>query len=402
MPVVGDNAPSPVHAGNGATQTAEQAAAAFLSSAVLTTLNGSTAASHRQVSVAFLLGWQMAELYRPDQQRRSKPIDGRDLPGPRELTDLERNTLGFAQLAAGMHKLTPTVQASGSSLPNLADLKGDLADAAGDATERATKFRDFHVQLLTQLSAADSRLGKAYALGRALSDTCQKPTDVASARAELGHHHIETLRAWLDDLKTALPAHAGESVSSSLASWAAWAGEPHIQESADVRGILSHLREQGRLWRSLLSGEKAAIDMLGVDDYVSAATAVLRRTGKLAREFALRHFLLTFAVLGLFAGGLALMLVDKSGASSIVAGGSAIVASLGLGWKGIGGSLGKAVGNLERPLWGGAIDARVTSAITLLPGQAEKPTFRDQDSSEFPAAEQLPAAGVTTAAQSAS
>jgi uncharacterized protein (DUF697 family) len=383
---------------NGQSQTAEQAAAALLSNAVLTTLKGAGGAPDQQVSVAFLLGWQMAELYRPDQQRRTTPIDSSDLPGPNELTDLERNTLGFAQIAAGMKKLTPAVQASGSSLPNLADLKADLAHAGTDATQRAAELRKFHVQLLTQLSAADSRLGKAYALGRALADTCQKPIDAASARAELGHHRLETLRAWLDDLKTALPAHAGESVSSSLASWATWARQPGAQPDSDVRAILSHLREQGRLWRSLLSGEKAAVDMLGIDDYVTAATAVLRRTGKLARDFAVRHFILTFAVVGLFAGGIAVMLADKSGAASIVAGASGIVASLGLGWKGVGGSLGKAVGNLERPLWGGAIDARVTAAITLLPGQADKPTFRDRDPSEFPAAEPRPAGGLTTTA----
>jgi hypothetical protein len=395
MSALAGDVSSPVP-GNGTSASAEQVAAAVLSNAVLTTLKVPAGAPDQQVSVAFVLGWQMAELYRPDQQRRTTPTDTSDLPGPNELTDLERNALGFAQIAAGMKKLTPAVEASGSSLPSLDTLKEGLTNAGMDAATRAEELRTFHVELLTQLSAADSRLGKAYALGRALADTCQKPTDIASARAELGHHRLETLRAWLDDLKTALPPHAGQSVSSSLASWAAWAKQPDTQLGSDVRAILSHLREQGRLWSSLLSGEKAAVDMLGIDDYVTAATAVLRRSGKLARDFAVRHFLLTFAVVGLFAGGIAVMLIDKSGAASIVAGASGIVASLGLGWKGIGGSLGKAAGNLERPLWGGAIDAQVTAAITLLPGQAEKPTFRDRDPSEFPAAQPRPAGSLTT------
>jgi hypothetical protein len=68
----------------------------------------------------------------------------------------------------------------------------------------------------------------------------------------------------------------------------------------------------------------------------------------------------------LFLGGVALIVVGASSAS-VVAGLGGIIASVGLTWRGIGGSLGRLLGQLERPLWGAALDAAITDAITLTP-----------------------------------
>jgi hypothetical protein len=73
-----------------------------------------------------------------------------------------------------------------------------------------------------------------------------------------------------------------------------------------------------------------------------------------------------FAAL-LFVAGVALVVVGASSAS-VVAGLGGIIASVGLTWRGIGGSLGRLIGHLERPLWGAALDAAITDAITLTPG----------------------------------
>ncbi len=50
----------------------------------------------------------------------------------------------------------------------------------------------------------------------------------------------------------------------------------------------------------------------------------------------------------------------------VVAGAAAVLSSIGLTWKGIGGSLGKLAGKLEQPLFGGATDDAITATITLL------------------------------------
>ncbi len=124
----------------------------------------------------------------------------------------------------------------------------------------------FHIELLATLTGADFRLGKAYGLGRALADVTRNPPDGAS---ELARGRVAPLAAWLRDLSTVLPPHAGHVVASSLEEWGGWAVRPPgdaAQEAVDVE----QLQAQGRLWRSLISGEKRATQMLEISDYVAA------------------------------------------------------------------------------------------------------------------------------------
>lgn len=390
MSSIGSTSAPSGDSGNGGVQSPEQAAAAFLATAASTTLKTGSSTGDARVSAAFALGWQIAELYRPSVTRRAAPASQDDLPGLGELSESDHTRLGFSQLGAGLTKLSPTARAAGLTLPVIDELNKALATAVNPG-DRGDALRGFHVDLLTTLTAADVRVGKAYGLGRALADTCNKPADLGSLRLELGHYRVETLRAWLEDLETALPAHAGQTISGSLASWSAWAAG--LPDDFDARSVLRRLREQGRLWRSVLSGEKAATDMLQIDDYVLAATTMLRRTGKLARVFLFRHVLLASGVIALFGGGIALMFVDQSHTAAIVAGVSGVVASLGLSWKGIGGSLGKAFGKLEQPLWNASLDQRVTAAITLAPSEGTNANFRDQEPPEPTSTTQSPPPG---------
>jgi hypothetical protein len=66
------------------------------------------------------------------------------------------------------------------------------------------------------------------------------------------------LAAWIRELATAFPPHAVHAVAESLATWSRWAGGSPDPDEATRR----QLSAQGLLWRSLLSGEKHATDML--------------------------------------------------------------------------------------------------------------------------------------------
>ena len=87
----------------------------------------------------------------------------------------------------------------------------------------------------------------------------------------------------------------------------------------------------------------------------------------------------------LFVGGIALLLITPKHAGGTAAGLSAVLAALGLTWKGVGGTLGVLAGKLEAPLWGAELDGAVTDAVTLVPappqknrlGQMKKPPMRD-------------------------
>jgi hypothetical protein len=127
------------------------------------------------------------------------------------------------------------------------------------------------------------------------------------------------------------------------------------------------LRGQGKLWRALLSGEKLGTDMLETKNYLDAASGLLRRIRAVVLRSIVRFPFLSLLVVGLFAGGV-LLILSQGTKASIAAGLGGILASLGISWKAIGASVGKVVAKLEQPLWGAELDAAIVDAITLLPG----------------------------------
>jgi hypothetical protein len=317
-----------------------------------------------RVSAAFALGWQMADLYRPGRRLRHAPAAQDDLPGLSRLDESEILRLGADQLTAGLATLGGAIRQAGLEVPSLAALETTVAEG-GDADELRRRVMDLHVQLLLVLTAANFRLGKAYGLGRALADTCRSPVDIESVRAEFEHFRVATLQRWLDDLGSVFPPHAGHSVAGSLWHWSEWVhrGDAGRERESDV---LRLLRRQGELWRALLSGEKLGTDMLEIKNYLDAASGLLKRMRGVVVGAILRFPLMSLAIVGLFGGGIALILTEHTKAS-IAAGVGGIVASLGLSWKGLGAALGKVAARLEQPLWGAELDAAIVDAITLLP-----------------------------------
>jgi hypothetical protein len=316
------------------------------------------------VSAAFALGWQMAELYRPSSRRRTTKLDG-DLPGLSSLSDEQRAAILVAQVKAGLTKLAPSIAQSGlppvdlSALEAAVKKEGDVTLAA--AVEKA------HEDLLRTLTAANFRFGKAYGLGRALADTCRKPTNVTTFNEELEEHRIANLHGWLDDLSSAFPPHAAHSVASSLQRWVQWAAANEADAQANAgRDALGALRRQGELWRALLSAEKSGTGMLEIENYLDAARDLAHQMHIVLRGLIRRLPWLVGLAAALLLVGVGLLILG--GSSEIVAGAGSIVAAIGLTWKGIGGALGQLAGKLEQPLWGAVLDDSIANAITLLPG----------------------------------
>lgn len=233
---------------------------------------------------------------------------------------------------------------------------------------------NLHTDVLSTLTAADFKLGKAYGLGRALADTSRKPTDLKSLQSELRAERIATLRAWIADLTTALPAHAGHSANASLTQWTEWAAT-NAGAYADEERAIRLLRRQGERWRALLSGEKQGTDQLEIRDYVSAGFGLLKRFGSLTLRFFLPFLPLVIVIVTLFVVSV-VVLLDESNPSHVAAGIGGLLASATLTWKGVGGSLGKGVDRVERPLWEAELDAAIADAMTLVPSskRAEKYT----------------------------
>jgi hypothetical protein len=319
-----------------------------------------------RVSEAFALGWQMSEIYRPDAPEQAPPVQAGDLPDLSQLDAHDWDRIGLLQLQAGISKLSEAISLAGLVIPDAQDFADGLATLAGD--ERANALRQFHINLLATLTAADYRLGKAYSLGLALADATRFP---ANYHVELQSSRVSVLAAWIRELASAFPPHASRAVAHSIEQWSAWAANPPQSGEASEAQILPHLQPQGRLWRGLLSGEKRPVDTLQQVDYLTAGEESLKNAGALARRF-LRHYLWAcLGALALLIAGIVVILVAGN-AAGIVSGAVAILAGLGFGWKTIGTSLGSAAERVESPLWGAALDDVVYRRIT--PSQLTPPS----------------------------
>ena len=309
----------------------------------------------RSVLVAFSLGWQMAEVYRPDRRRASQPAAEDDLPGISQLSAAELQEMGLFQVEAGITKLRDSICDAGLDVPDAQHFAEEIRRLR-EPQKRRVAIRDFHVTLLSTLTAADFRLGKAYGLGRALADTTRLPPDW---RVELATHRVGTLAEWIRELASALPAHAAHPVAQSLEAWSAWAAS-QTGDGGDTRRKLS---AQGRLWRSLLSGEKRPTGVLETGDYLRAGEGMLRRTGALVAKFLSHYWWLVAIVIALLGLGVWLIVGPGSGIAAAL-GSVSIFSSLGLSWKGIGTSLGTAAARVEEPLWQAELDEVIYQRIT--------------------------------------
>ncbi len=356
-------------AANGSAGAPTDALVAFGESLVTASKAAPPATADPNVALAFSLGWQMAELYRsgdgPRPAARTSESDEQqpdDLPGLSSLDDPKRAEILIDQVQAALARLAAPLAGAGFAAIDLSGLRTPGTLPPPDAVLAV------HVEILGHLTAADFRLGKAYGLGRALADTCRKPTDDASLRRQLDRYRVANLLGWLDDLNSAFPPHAGHAVAASLRVWSEWAAGDRQPPLAE-QDALKLLRRQGELWRALLSGEKRGADMLDIDAWLDVADGFLHRLREAGFGALRRMWRLLALIVALFALGVVLMVVvDSSG--SIVAGAAALLSSVGLTWRGIGGSLGQLAGKLEQPLFGSATDDAVAASITLLPKDA--------------------------------
>jgi hypothetical protein len=336
---------------------------------------------------AFALGWQVSRLreHASTDSRIEPDPDGR-LPGLSSLSGPEQTALGIAQVEAATHLVEDRLRAAGVATPSTTDVRRAFRHGSGGDVR--TQVHVLHRRLLLTFTAADFRIGKAYGLGRTLADTCHSPRDLASLQHELQPYRLLNLQEWLADLHSAFPAHAARAVSLSLDQWRRWAEQPvfgrdPLDWSEHHEAVRRTLARQGHLWRALLSGEKAATDMLSPDDYLTAADGLLERTRVLVRSVLTRHPEITYGALFFVLLALFLLLFFD-GTGKILAGLAAAAAALGITWKGVGGALASVGAKLEQPLWGAELDYATAAAITRLPGEAPVVIDRAQETATLP------------------
>lgn len=324
-----------------------------------------TSEGEARVWAAVALGWQVAKLYHSPVRQ-----------GP--VTDPAQNGRlpGFSAFSATSHSKWLGEQITATAAQLVADPPQALADAltavrgrleAADRDRDATLGAVFtlHCRLLESLNVTDFRLGKAYGLGRALAETALVPVASGTDDAErefrelLGAGRLSTIKNWLVELKTLLPDHAAYAVSRGLDDWRDWAASPRTP--ADWRNAQTAMRVQGYLWRGLITGEKAAVDMLSLSGYLAAARQIARRA----------WWLILLTVGAAVAVVVAMFLLHSIPPTArLIAALAWLGGTLFAVLKASGALFGSAVKGAEGWLWQTELDESVAEAATRLPPPA--------------------------------
>jgi hypothetical protein len=318
---------------------------------------------------AVALGWRMADLYRnATKQSTRKPKLPSTLPSISRLTRGKRTEFGIAEVDAGLRRLG----LAGTDAPSTEELSKTFKNVEADGEDVKRAAYQLHLTILRECNATDRALGKAYELGRALADTCPGQIDRQSMAEQLNRYRLDELGRWLADLASRLPDHSSRAVRISMTRWkiAAKDGESSpLFAQEDIGTVHRALDRQVQIWRSLLTGEKQAKDMLGTDGYAQAVGFAVRDSRRLITGYLWRFapfVLLALALLGVGVWGL----LTSEDTSKVIASGAAVAGALGISWKGVATTFGRAVDEIEKPIWAASVDLVVADAITQAPASS--------------------------------
>jgi hypothetical protein len=328
--------------------------------------------AHSGICRAVALGWQVAQLFHSPVHRgpACDPERGDHLPGRSDFPGASQSTWLGEQIQSQLGLLLAEPP------PVLAEAMSDVlalltdADRGRDATLDAVFT--LHCRVLEALTVADFLLGKAYGLGRAIAETTMLPANAVTSdqrreqfRGMFDAGRLITINDWLADLKTLLPDHTAYAVSRGLHDWQHWVGQN--PDTGDWDGARPAIRVQGRVWRELLTGEKAARDTLGLSDYLAAAR---RGAGQVIRRFWWAIAAIAILAAGIIYAGSYLHpvpdLVRVAGSIAWLAGAAGLFA------RAASVVFGPGITRTESWLWQVELDGSVAAATTCLPPGVRK------------------------------
>ena len=240
-----------------------------------------------------------------------------------------------------------------ANLP-LGSAPGDVKTAVG---AKGATVMELHAGILTVLWSVASPLAKAYQLGHEMEQMCATPTAEPSTTVSNSVKTYDTeVHRLLTALASKLPANAAHATDNSLRLWSASLSAGGEERPED-------LLLQGRRWHDVLAGDVSGKDGLRLTDYVAAADSVAGKLGQTARQVVARFKVWLIVAFLVVAGGIVLIFVGTKGA---IAGITAVLATFGVTWKGIGNFFGRAVANSEEQLWDAEIDWAIAYRFTVL------------------------------------
>src|SRR5450756_222864 len=332
------------------------------------------------VCLAVGVGWRMAELY-----------NRKELPGPphrRAPDDLPGHLPGFGEMS-GHEKSCALAAHMGADLASLGcalGLEKDMPSAQPvlDALRVPGHRRDdvrtvvLHLYLEVRDLVAGSNVSAAlgFGLGRMLAYTVLLPTqghpEILAERFEA--HRLANAFGWLDDLDSRLPPRSAAAVRATLAEWERWIArlprspQGAIDAAAADAVAIRALREQGDIWRRLLTGEQQPDQLLDRQAYIGAATKLLVAGWHIGLRYLWKwswSILLAAAAVGAAVWTALAYAPDSTNRAATVVVSAA--GFLGISWLSVWATLGRALRQTESALWEAEVAAAIAKAATTTP-----------------------------------
>jgi hypothetical protein len=320
------------------------------------------------IAVSFDLGWSLTELHFSKLPQRGQILTKADaanweggLPELSDLPGVDRAYLIAKRIQEELSLLEPV-----KSLK--LDVNFDAVPVHLDNIQ--TAVFDLHLSVFREL-AAEPRFELAYRLGVALAHTVLSVRQPARSSfvEELGWGRVQTLLEWLDELKRFLPSRSAKVVSITLERWRDWSRDKP-PDYRDARATQA-LRQQGQVWRGLLSGELSPEDRLTPSGYAAAGAKMTRQIGGLLGRFILSPtglavvvvvLVLVLAATWLFDTGVS---TDKLVAILVGLGGP-----IGLTAASAQATLNRTINSLQAPLWEAVLTEAMGEAAYVEPNRA--------------------------------
>ncbi|MCM0676671.1 hypothetical protein NCC78_18550 [Micromonospora phytophila] len=321
------------------------------------------------IVTALRLGWWMADAYHHAQTAElADPADGRPAGAPAKLSNLTE--------MSGRRRMQMYLDGVEVALTQIAGLTRRDGPTPSTAASRSVPpddceallltLDDLNVEVLRWTMASNHRVGLAYRLGRSLADTVRHG-DADQLVRRFGGRQIQ-LNRWLAELASVLPPYSAAVVRRSLAAWASAVARAAVGDPAEASlpELARELRNQGELWRGVLTGGLHPRDLLDEEDYAVVARNLIIRDRKLVVQAARGIFWPVLVPL------LAVLFVVV-GVSALAAAGSpvtrAAVALLGLGaglaaiWRTVSGPALAVAGEVNRPLLESELTVRMAVRV---------------------------------------
>jgi hypothetical protein len=327
------------------------------------------------ISKAFLLGWRLgiALDWAATGTHEAWPDDDPGLDTDSRWAVLKGQIeLAATELTSGVGRPSP--------LPTLGDTppepkSGGVSSYRAEVARRlyiTGQFRGLALSTGCDLEGACAGTRRVPSLDATSTSPASGPSSgtepgsgVPSTAAGGLRSDIPALKKALLGLATKLPGNAAHSVINSLTLWEEQLKGEEATFNPDV------LRKQGGVWRSILSGDVAARDLLCLPDYVGTGQEVALQLKSLATGTMRRTLLVPVVGVVLLAiAGFVLLLFSRTAA----AGAGTLLAALGLTWKGVGQYLGKAAAGAEQSLWDAQLDWTIAYRTTMSISERPAPT----------------------------